>query len=513
MKSSIAIKTNAQAAPWRVAFERSPGLVLAVIAIVPILAARYFIGESLRLDEAQSLWQVSRDIRGVLVIVAGDVHVPLYHLLLHGWLSLFGNSLTAARILSLLFFLLSIPFVYLLGKRAYSSTTGLLAAAFFAFSPFMNWYASEVRMYTLFAFLTIVNQYFFLRILEEARPRLGTWAGYALSAVLGVFSHYFFFLNLLAQGAFFLLRRKAFPPRTALRFSLVASFIAIAFAPWAWYVRLRGVAGFQEPILLPPSTVDLFNAFSQFLFGFQTDVINTVFLSLWPLAVVLGIVALRHYRRFLPQTEFLIAAVLIPFGVAFIGSRFITPIFVSRYLVFTLPAFYLLLLRLLSLYPRRFQIFAQVSLAALMLLAIGIQVTNARIPVKEQYASAVSYVTAHATAQDIVLVSAPFTIYPVQYYYRGPAPVRTLPAWNQYEFGPIPAFSPDALSAEVTGLTQDYQNVYLLLSYDQGYEEVIKRYFDSNYERLSAQNFSGSLNLYVYRLRYNTNASVISTPL
>lgn len=48
------------------------------------------------------------------------------------------------------------------------------------------------------------------------------------------------------------------------------------------------------------------------------------------------------------------------------------------------------------------------------------------------------------------------------------------------------------------------QNVYLLLSYDQGYEKNIKDYFDSHFQQISSQQFSHDLNLYVYRLRYDT---------
>lgn len=489
--------------------EEWSGPLLILIMIIPILGAYFFLGESLRLDESQSLWQVSRHVSGILVLVAGDVHVPLYHVLLHFWRLYLGESVTIARLFSLLFFILSIPAVYFLGKRAYSARAGLLVALLLAISPFMNWYGNEIRMYTLFTFLTIVSQYLFLRILQERESGAGTWVLYTLVAILGIFTHYFFFLNLFAQALFYLVRRSLFPAHTLRRFISAGIIVALAFAPWVWYVLFRGVAGFQDPTLIPPSFVDLFSAFSQFLFGFQNDGLNTVLLSLWPVAVIFGLVALGRYRRFRPETEYLMITIVLSFGITFIGSHLFAPIFVSRYLIFTLPSLYLLVISLFATYTPRFRPVAQWSLVALMLITLGIEITNPRSPVKEDYKDAIAYVSSHATVQDTILVSAPYTIYPVKYYYRGPAPVTTLPVWNQYAYGPIPDFNEQDLPSLVASTTKNYQNVYVLLSYNQGTGAIIKDYFDSHYERLSAQTFSNDLNLYVYKLRYNTRLSAI----
>src|SRR6185369_6215357 len=111
-------ESTAPSAAW---LERWAVPVLVLVATATVFVSlSFFLGASLRLDEAQSLWQVSRSVSGIFTIVAGDVHVPLYHVLLHYWLLLFGDTIGAARLLSLTFFVLSIPAFYLLGKRAYS---------------------------------------------------------------------------------------------------------------------------------------------------------------------------------------------------------------------------------------------------------------------------------------------------------------------------------------------------------------------------------------------------------
>ncbi|MBU6321679.1 MAG: glycosyltransferase family 39 protein [Patescibacteria group bacterium] len=510
--ASITARPDARIARAAQAADLSRVATIAVVSLAtlaPLALAFAFRHESLRLDEAQSLWQVSRPARAIIAIVAGDVHVPLYHLLLHAWLLAAGDTVAVARLLSLLFFVASVPLVYLLGERAYGRRVALFAVVLFALSPFMNWYASEIRMYTMLVFFTVLNQYCFLRLAEGERGR-GVWAFYGVSALLGAFTHYFFFLNLLAEAVYYLFRRERFAAGSLRRFASIAAMLGLAFIPWAWYVFSVGTAGFETPALAPPSAVNLFGAFAEFFFGFQSDAVNTVILSLWPVTVILGVLALRR-RRMQDATEYLLIAVLVPFAIAFFGSFVVTPVFVSRYLIATIPALCLLVANLLAAYPPSFAAATRAGLVGLVAAGFALEVVNPLSPVKEEYASAVAYLSAHASAQDAIVLSAPFTVYPVEYYYRGPATISTLPAWDQYAYGPIPAFDPAKLPAEIANATAGDQDVYLLLSYDQGYESKIRDYFESHYQRLYEHTYSHDLTLYVYRLRYDTNRTAIAT--
>src|SRR5438128_2111892 len=88
--------------------ENATGTALALMFLIILASAvsfALFINQSLRLDEAQSLWQSARTPIGIVRLVAEDVHVPLYHILLHYWEVLFGNGVAVARMLSLAFFL------------------------------------------------------------------------------------------------------------------------------------------------------------------------------------------------------------------------------------------------------------------------------------------------------------------------------------------------------------------------------------------------------------------------
>lgn len=476
-----------------------------MMALVLALSYAFFMNQSLRLDEAQSLWQSSRSPTHIITLVAQDVHVPLYHELLHFWRLLVGDSVTSARALSVLLYICCIPLVYAIGARVYSPSVGLFAALLISISPFMNWYGNEIRMYTLLTLVVLCSHYFFLRLYHETEDsHRSAWVGYAITACIGVFVHYFFFLHLLSQALFYFLRKELFPRRALRTFVTIAALVGAVFAPWVWYVYTQGQAGFQAPQLTAPTTVNLFSAFSEYFFGFQNDAINTVFLSLWPITLLFAYVTLQRNKRLAPTSQYLLLAAIVPPLVAF-GVSFIVPVFVSRYLIFTVPALYLLIGGLLYSYTPRIAFVMRAGLVGFMGAMLIIEIVSTQTPVKENYREVAAYLNTHATAQDTIILAAPFTVYPIEYYYRGTAPITTLPIWDRYAYGPIPSFNAEQLPAQISDDAGAAQTAWVVLSYDQGYNQDIKWYFDMHYTRTIEVHFSPGLAVYAYQLRYDTH--------
>lgn len=476
--------------------------LMILVAVVSYMA---FINQSLRLDEAQSIWQTGHSLPTMIQIIGQDVHVPLYHFLLHYWQMIFGNNAVFSRSLSLFFYILAIPVIYIIGARFYGRSVGLFAAILSAVSPFLNWYGNEVRMYSLFVLMTLLNNYFYLRIYQKGRGEYAhgiIWFGYIFSACLGIFTHYFFVFNLAAQAIFFLFYKKDFAKSSVWGFLLSAGLLGIIYAPWVLYVISLGSANNTQPHLSPPSSVDLFNTFSQFMFGFQVNAVNTFLVSLWPLLVLLLFLAVRRRNIVPPVSVFFFLNLCIPVVLAFLASSFWKPLYLSRYLILALPPLYFLISWLISIYGKRTALFVRVGLVSVMVVTLWVEAVNANTPVKEDYRAASEYIQKYAAAQDAVIVSAPFTIYPFLYYYHGPAQVETLPAWDHLKTGSIPDFSQDKLVEQTGEIEAHHEVIWLLLSYDQGYEEDIRMYFDTHLERLTAVNFSPGLNLYAYRVDY-----------
>lgn len=472
-----------------------------LIAFSVAVSFLFFAPLSLRLDEAQSLWQTRQSFEGILSTISQDVHVPLYHVILRIWQTFLGNEVATARLLSLIFFVLNIPAFFLLARLAYNKSVAYFATLLFAFSPFMNWYGSEIRMYTLFSLLITLNYYFFLSIYKKS-SRVA-WIGYVITAVLGVYTHYFFFFGLVTQVLFFIFNHKYFPKNAIKNFLLSAGIVVVTFLPWGLYVLSQQTVTDMSPLLTTPTSVDLFNAVTQFIVGFQTDSVNTALVSLWPLSILIAFLGLRKDSRITRESMFFIIAVIAPLTIAFAISIVYRPVFLSRYLILVLPAFILILSSLIASYPKRLSRVFQVLLVVAMLTTLGVQAVSSNTPVKEDYRAVTEYISTTSTPRDIVVLSAPFTVYPFDYYYTGLASVTTLPYWDRKMPGPIPGFSTDTLGEEALRIAENNERIFLLLSYDQGYEDEIRSYFENNYERLEYQEVSPELELYVYKLQYN----------
>jgi mannosyltransferase len=480
-----------------------PAMTIVWLMALSAAFSLFFLAtQSLRLDEAQSLWQVSNSLPRVLNIVAQDVHVPLYHVLLHLWTFYTGNEVWALRLFSLIFMTLTIPLVYILGKKIFNEKIGMFAAVLTALSPFLVWYGSEIRMYSLLVFLTVINHIFFWDAAVKNKG-FSRWFLYALTGILAAYTHYFFLLVLVSQFVFYLFFRAHFPAGTLSRLISTFFLIGLSLAPWLYYIYSLSETNYSEPLLAQPTVINLFITFTQFLFGFQSEQFNRLFIALWPIAVLFGFLSLAKKQRYSAGAFYLLVVTAFPTLAAFLVSIFITPVFLSRYLILAVPSLFLFIAWLFYHYPNRAAKAFRYSLVTVMAAALLNQAVSAYTPTKENYKDVALYLEQNANTDDMIMVSAPFTIYPLEYYYTGNSRIVTMPEWNRFEVGPIAEYSESELEEKVESLRLTHRRMFVVLSYDQGYEDNIRLYLDRNLERIEKKEFSNGLEAYIYRLRYD----------
>lgn len=452
---------------------------------------------SIRLDEAQSIWQVSHSIPEILDIVGRDVHVPLYHIILHFWQAIFDNSVISARYLSLLISIIAIPFFYILASKLYTKKIALMSTIIFILSPFINWYANEARMYSLLLLLAVLNSIFFIDILKQDNKK--SWLGFIITAILGIYTHYFYWLFLTATALFYLVSYKQFNKNLFPKFIISAVIILLSIAPWIYYVISLGTAANTKPVLQSPTSVDFFNIFSQYIFGFQTDFINSMILSSWPIIVIIIFTSLQRKLKYSVFTTFVIFQILIPIGLAFILS-YLRPIFLSRYLIVSSLFLYLYIIYLINNYFSKQIKILYIGIIVIIGMSLLLQIFSHYTPVKENFEDISIYLTAKASARDVIVLSAPFIIYPFEYYYQGITNVETFPMWDRSKVSSIPPFDINTIEEEVNKIKDGHQYMYLILSYDQGYEKEFKTYLDNNFKKVDEREFSPDLTLYQYKI-------------
>lgn len=486
------------------------------IAAVVVTTGLYLISFSIRLDEAQSLWISTKPVHSILYFIAQDVHVPLYSLLLHFWVQIFGNSIIVARSLSFLFFLLTIPVLYKVAYEAGNRKIAILTVILFVLSPFILWYSSEARMYTLFTFVTSLNHLFFQRMVRS-NGKTGK-VGYFLSTVIGFYTHYFFLFLIATQIVFVLYRlitylnkeqRSLFQIFLLYKYPFVWRYATLLitafllFSPWLIYVISLGSASNTQPLIPPPNEYNIFQTFVNFIFGFQSQAIQAILISLWPLAVVsLFFVFTKRKKTPIVTPGYFILSTFFPIILVFALS-YIRPIFLPRYLILVTPTLFFLIAWLILNNSRKIASILAVWLIVSMMGLMFYQTISEKTPVKEDYKGVSEYLAQEATAQDVIAVSAPFTVYPLEYSYKGIARITTIPDWDRYQEGSIPPFSEENLISQIESYSQDYGRVFVVLSYDQGYEDTIQEYMDQNYAMLEQKEFSPELEVRVYKLRYD----------
>jgi uncharacterized membrane protein len=177
---------------------------LLVIVLIGALLRVYHLGtQGLWGDEIVSVWEAKMSLSQIVPVVTGaERSPPLYFLILHFWIALFGTSEVAVRLLSVLFGVLAIPIIYLLGRLLFKEEVGLLAALILAFSTLNVQYSQEARMYSLMVLLALLSMYFFTHFLQ--RRTVPILVGYIVCTTLLLYTHEYGVFVVIAQNIYLL---------------------------------------------------------------------------------------------------------------------------------------------------------------------------------------------------------------------------------------------------------------------------------------------------------------------
>jgi len=155
-------------------------------------------------------WSPDADTTDVLRnLLLESNHPPVYFILAHWWMRLFGPSgdslVWIARSLPALLGVISVPAIYFLGKFAFnSSLVGQCAAAMMAVSPYGIYLAQEARHYTLGILLVIASLFCFTLAAKQVKHRdffpVWTVILWVFFNCFGLAVHYFFTLTLCAEA-------------------------------------------------------------------------------------------------------------------------------------------------------------------------------------------------------------------------------------------------------------------------------------------------------------------------
>ncbi|MBN1552653.1 glycosyltransferase family 39 protein [bacterium] len=214
-----------------------------------------------------------------------DVAPPVYFILLHFWIRIWGDSVFVLRSLSAIFGVLTVFVSAMLGKELFGNTTGLITAFIVTINPFQVWYSQEIRMYTLACLMAVLVMWSFFKICSEKRI---FWIVFWISSISLMYTQYYGFLLLAALGVFTLCNAKAVFLSRWKMWMLTFVLLAISFLPWLPTLvtdyRHAGASG-GFPNLFNPIKTPVFLFTKMTLFGNETYIYDHFLFYLLAIAV------------------------------------------------------------------------------------------------------------------------------------------------------------------------------------------------------------------------------------
>ena len=334
---------------WSQIFSTMRAEVFLIAILLLGMALRFYtLGvESLWIDEGTSI-AVARLALPEILADRVFKNPPVYFLLLHTWVNVFGDSELALRLLSALFGSLSLLVMFGVGRRLLGRQVGLLGAFLLAISLFNVEFSQEVRAYSLMVLLTLISMFLFIRLFE----RFSRWValGYVLVTVLLLYTHFYGVFIVAAQNLFWLFlfwRRRRVLPLTLPRWLILQVAILLLFAPWLRYLLLEVHSMQSVGVWIPESTLGtLWSTFLDFASG--STLLLFLFAGLVFFVWVNGRSPAKHnnvetvWQDKTAVYMLLLLWLTVPVVVPFLASRFIVPLLIPRYTIAASLGLYLL---------------------------------------------------------------------------------------------------------------------------------------------------------------------------
>ena len=300
-------------------------------------------------DEPFSVYHAQMNVSALVYQMSQGNNPPLFELFLHFWIKLGSLDLLWLRLPSLLFSCFTVFYLYKIGKRFFTTKIAVFTSLLFIFSNYHLMFAQEVRVYSLFAFLTTASMYYFFCWIKFPTKRFYFWL-LLCTYILIIYAHYF---GILVVGIHFisLLILPAYRIKNLKQYLLLLTLLLISYLPNLAIVihRFTETRKNGNWVPTPEGIESLYNVIWKF-----TNVPITAVLSILILGTGLVIWIFRKpIKPASNEIKALLIWVFVPLVLLFSISYYI-PMFVDRYLIFISVGFYLLLILILDyIFPIR----------------------------------------------------------------------------------------------------------------------------------------------------------------
>jgi uncharacterized protein (DUF2141 family)/4-amino-4-deoxy-L-arabinose transferase-like glycosyltransferase len=331
-------------------------IFLTILTLGTLLMITGITHESLWYDESYTAAAVTHSFGDIIRITAGDSHPPLYFLMLHAFQWLFGTSVLALR----LFSVIGAVGLAALGmgpvRKALGDRTAILYTLLVFIAPITLSMSQEARMYTWSAFwVTGSALYGYLAYRDN---KIKDWVLMGLFTLAAAYTHYYALLAVI---------KKPFP------FLWVALAITMGYLPWL--IQLMNQVGrVSSNFWIPPVTMDVIRKVLTYPFG---DKFMSSFSSSFatPAFIIAMYLIIQGIIKRIKQKDETLRVPILAFGSYFltivagvVASILIRPVLVERYMMPVLGLFILVLAYGIASYKKRLHVI--IACAVLILFSV-----------------------------------------------------------------------------------------------------------------------------------------------
>lgn len=305
--------------------------IVILIAGMTILYVSLIFNQNIWTDEAFTMELVnSNSIIGIIKGTAVDVHPPLYYLIAHFFVALFGSSVQIYKIVSIIPMVLTMLLGLLYVKPWFGAKTTVLYILFLNAIPCVMEYGVQVRMYSwciFFISFAALSAYGYYHFKSNKYLLLLT-----LTALCACYTHNFSMISAVfiytILGISLVLKERKIP----LKWLVSGGVVSVLYLPWllVLYNQTNNRVGNYWIANIDKETI---LGYFIDIFGSRIPYSTIMFGVLWGVAVILLLASIRNDKNI---GIFGILLFLIPIFTALLGvivSILITPFFIARYLL------------------------------------------------------------------------------------------------------------------------------------------------------------------------------------
>ncbi|MBZ0282926.1 MAG: glycosyltransferase family 39 protein [Anaerolineae bacterium] len=473
--------------PSTATLSRQNIIYMVVISIILIAAALRF----LNLGKTNFWYDEMAALRYASNLSTFDVHPPLYYATLNVLLK-FNQSEFILRLPSAIAGVVSVLFIYLIGRQLSGLKITILTMLLASISPLLIWHSQEARMYSQALMFVLMTVYFYILILKNGSRF--AWLGYAVAAVLAVYSHLYSGLIPITLSIHLLLFRRDLLSR----WIIAQAILLVAYTPWL--IILASLPAKQIGTVRPVSILHIFYNYYAFTTGYSLgptinelrahhiSVLIPYLALILPLAITTSILVIagiyHQWRQNREKAMLIILWATVPVFIAvFIPLLRQSMIFNVRYVLVSLPAYLWLLASGIEKLGRRIGTVALIVIITYSGISLYNHYFNSRYA-KEDVRSAANYVTQEIQPDDHILVITVGSLF--NWYFHSDNPIVT-------------SSQPQPAIELVTNAARNTNTLWLVeaRAWQTDPNGEIKSYLNDNYQVLEERNFSG-VQIYKY---------------